>query len=308
MAVTLEESAKLSQDMLYKGVVEEMMKASPMLQHYPFVEIVGNALALTREDEDNMGNAGFVATGGVIGSTEAKFSQTTFSLYNLVAQADVPGLVQKTRSNMVDQMAAQVSIKSKLMTYQFEERAFYGDSSDDEGFDGLHELVATGQMIHAGAGDVGSNVTIPLLDELYDTVKGGPPDLIVMNKNVRRRLSQYLRTVGSYTTDRDNYGNYFMIWNDVPIVCSDHLLQTEDISGDTYDAPTGGLTSSIFAIRFGEGDGLVGIQNGGIDTQVFDKLEEYDAARTRLLWYVGQALYSTKAIARLDGVTDEAIT
>jgi len=309
MAVTLTEAAKLTQDMLYKGVVEEMLKATPLLQHYPFVEINGNALTVTREDVDNMGNTGFVATGGVLTSSEAKFTQKSFTLYNLYGQADVPGLIQRSQSNIMDQMAAQVSIKSKLLGYDFEDRAYYGVAATDEGFDGLHTLVAlsSSQMVHMGTGGVGAPLTIAMLDELYDLVEGGAPDIIVMNKKIRRRLSEKLRDSASYMTERDAYGNYFNVWNEVPIIATDHLLQTEDISGTTYSTPTGGLTSSIFAIRFGEGDGLCGIQNGGIRTEVFDKLEQYDAARTRLMWYVGQALYGTKALARLDGVTNAAM-
>ena len=45
MALSLLESANLSQDKLAPGVVEEMLTVSPMLQHYPFIEIVGNSLA-----------------------------------------------------------------------------------------------------------------------------------------------------------------------------------------------------------------------------------------------------------------------
>ena len=307
MAVTLTEAAKLTQDKLYKGVVEEMLKATPLLQHYPFVEINGNALTVTREDVDNMGNTGFVATGGVLTSSEAKFSQTTFTLYNLYGQADVPGLIQRSQSNIMDQMAAQVSIKSKLLGYDFEDRAYYGVAATDEGFDGLHTLVASGQQIHQGATTTGAALTIAKLDELYDLIEGGAPDIIVMNKKIRRRLSEKLRDSASYMTERDAYGNYFNVWNEVPIITTDHLLQTETISGGAYALPTGGLCSSIFAIRFGEGDGLCGIQNGGIRTEVFDKLEQYDASRTRLMWYCGQALYGTKALARLDGVTDEAM-
>jgi len=44
MALTLAEAAKLSNDMLLQGVVETIVKESPVLQRLPFVEIVGNGL------------------------------------------------------------------------------------------------------------------------------------------------------------------------------------------------------------------------------------------------------------------------
>ena len=44
MALTLEEASKLSNDILLQGVVETILKDSPVLQNLPFIEIVGNSL------------------------------------------------------------------------------------------------------------------------------------------------------------------------------------------------------------------------------------------------------------------------
>ena len=45
MAITLDEAAKLSNDVLLVGVIETIIKDSPLLQQMPFIEIVGNALS-----------------------------------------------------------------------------------------------------------------------------------------------------------------------------------------------------------------------------------------------------------------------
>ena len=44
MALTLDEASKLSNDMLLQGVVETIIKDSPLLQRFPFIEIAGNGL------------------------------------------------------------------------------------------------------------------------------------------------------------------------------------------------------------------------------------------------------------------------
>lgn len=44
MALTLNEAAKLSNDMLLQGVVETIVHDSPILLRLPFIEIVGNVL------------------------------------------------------------------------------------------------------------------------------------------------------------------------------------------------------------------------------------------------------------------------
>jgi hypothetical protein len=49
MALTLAEAGKLSNDMLLQGVVETIVKESPILRQLPFVEIVGNGLTYKQE-------------------------------------------------------------------------------------------------------------------------------------------------------------------------------------------------------------------------------------------------------------------
>lgn len=304
MAVTLAQSAVLSQDKLTRGIIEELIRESPILAKLPFVTLVGNALAVNREDPDHMGNVGFYGAGDVWTESAARFLQSTFALTTLGGDADVPNLIQRTRSNINDQMAAQVKIKTKLMGHAFEESFVYGNETVANQFAGLHrfmEGIPDARHLHAG----GAPLTMALLDELVDSLLGGKPDMILVNKAIRRRISQALRAVGSYQTERDDYGNYWVMWNEVPIGATDFINQTEALNpAGEYDAAVGGVTSSIFAFRFGEGDGLAGIQNGGIETEVWPRLEQRDAMRTRIKWYCGTALYSTTALARVDGITD----
>ena len=310
MAVSLAQSALYTQNKLHKGIVEVLIKESPILARLPFAEIVGNALAINREDPDAPPSVEWRAVNGTWTENTGDIAQVTAALKILGGDADVDNFLKKTRSNVNDLMATQVKMKTKQMAHEFEDCFVYGAASGTNQFDGLHTLLATltGQQIHAGSVATGGPLTTGLMDELFDVIVGGPPDLILMNKKIRRRLSAYLRTVGSYRTERDDWGKYWTMWQDVPILTSDFLVQTETISSSAYAAKTGGACSSIFAVRFGEGDGLIGIENGGITTEVWEKLEVKDASRTRIKWYVGTALYSPLAIARIDGVTDAAVS
>lgn len=309
MAITLIESAKLSQNKLKKGVIQEVVKASPILKMLPFETIVGNSLAYNREDPDNPATVQFRPVDGVWTESTAKYTQVTASLKILGGDADVDNFIQQTRSNINNQMANAVKLKSKAMSHAFENECVYGDADVENGFDGLHNLVSASQSLTMAEDATGAPLSIAKLDELIDLMVNGC-DALIMNKNIRRRLTQYLRPLGSYTTKRDDYGNFWMTWgDDIPIIVSDFITQTElcDANG-MFSAKTGGQTSSIFAVKFGEGDGLVGIQNGGIETEVFEKLETKDASRTRLKWYCGIALYSTLSLARLGNITDAAVS
>jgi hypothetical protein len=44
MALTLSEASKLSNDILLQGIIETIVKESPILRVMPFVEITGNGL------------------------------------------------------------------------------------------------------------------------------------------------------------------------------------------------------------------------------------------------------------------------
>lgn len=44
MALSLTEASKLSNDILLQGVVETIVKDSPVLRQMPFIEITGNGL------------------------------------------------------------------------------------------------------------------------------------------------------------------------------------------------------------------------------------------------------------------------
>jgi hypothetical protein len=44
MSLTLTEASKLSTDILLKGIIETVVKGSPILEKLPFIQITGNSL------------------------------------------------------------------------------------------------------------------------------------------------------------------------------------------------------------------------------------------------------------------------
>jgi len=307
MAVTLTQSALYTQNKLYKGIVDTLIYESPILGRLPFETMVGNALAINREDGTAPPSVAWRQVNGVWTESTGDITQVPFTLKILGGDADVDNFLQRTRSDVTGLMATQVKLKSKAMAREFEDCFIYGVAAGSNQFDGLHTLIPSAQQIHLGTSTTGAPLTLDVLDQLVDVIRGGKPDMILMNRNVRRRLTAKLRSVGSYTTERDAYGNWWVMWNEIPILISDYIVQTEAIDSNVYLSKLNGATSSVFAVRFGEGDGMVGIQNGGIETQVWEKLETKDASRTRIRWYVGVALYTVQAVACIDGVTDAAM-
>jgi hypothetical protein len=317
MPISFAEASILTQNKLVKGIQQEMISESPFMGRLPFEDVEGNAYTYVREDTTSMGSVAWAGAYEELVSSHATYTLMTASLYRLYGQADVDNLIQAAQSNgAADQMAAQIKIKSRLMAKEFENRIIYGSSST-EGMIGLQatQLLTTTQQVHAAANGVTTSsagvLTIHNLNVLCDMIRGGPPSFLLMTRNIKRRLTEYLMTVGSYQTERNAYGDQWEVWQGIPLLRCDSLLQTELMDGGTparFSAPTGGNSSSVIAVRISNADGFHGIQNGGIKTEYWDKLEGKDARRTRMMWYLGCALKSTKALAVMDGISDVAVT
>lgn len=306
MALTLAEAAKLSNDMLLQGVVETIVKESPVLQRLPFVEIVGNGL--TYNQEKTLPSIDFYDVGDTWAESTPTFEQKTANLKIMGGDADVDNFLKATRSNIQDLEAAVVELKAKALKDKFEETFVYGDATaSPKQYDGLRQLIDTesagSQVIAAGA--TGATLTLSMLDELIDAVKGGKPDVLLMSRRSRRKINALVRASGSMMeTDRDKWGNFIQFWDGIPVGVNDWILDTHVVSGSVETATTGGESSTIYAIQTGEG-GLCGLTAPGhLTVEPIGSLETKDATRNRIKWYVSLALFSSVKSAALIGVQD----
>ncbi len=305
MALTLAEAAKLSNDVLLKGVIELTIKDSPILKRLPFVEIVGNALTYNRENA--MASAGFYDVGDTWTESTPTFSQLTATLKILGGDADVDNYVKATRSNVQDIEAAVIALKAKALQHKFEDTFIYGNTSTDpKAFDGLAKLIdtatASDQVIAAGAS--GATLTLAMVDQLIDAIKGQKPDMLLMSKRSRRKITQLMRSVSGWQQMFDEAGNVVDLYNGIPIGVNDWILNTHTVSGSVETLYTGSNSSTIYALCFGEG-ALAGVSAPGLmKVEPLGSLETKDASRTRIKWYCGLADFSTVKRAALIGVKD----
>ncbi len=306
MALTLGEAAKLSNDMLLQGVVETIVKDSPVLQKLPFIEIVGNGL--TYNQEKTLPSIDFYDVGDTWAESTPTFEQKTANLKIMGGDADVDNFLKATRSNIQDLEAAVVELKAKALKDKFEETFVYGDATaNPKQFDGLRKLIDTeaagDQLIAAGAS--GATLTLSMLDELIDAVKGGKSDILLMSRRSRRKLNALVRAAGGMMeTDRDKWGNFVQYWDGIAIGVNDWILDTHAVSGSVETATTGDNCSTIYALQVGEGAvcGLTG--PGQLTAEPIGSLETKDASRTRIKWYVSLALFASIKAAALIGVQD----
>ena len=306
MALTLDEAAKLSNDMLLQGVVETIVKDSPILQQLTFIEIVGNGL--TYNQEKTLPTIDFYDVGDTWAESTPTFEQKMANLKIMGGDADVDNFLKATRSNLQDLEAAVVELKAKALRDKFEETFIYGDSSANaKQFDGLMKLIdtatASDQIIAMGA--TGATLTLAKLDELIDAIKGGKPHLLLMSRRSRRKINALVRAAGGMIeTDRDKWGNFVQLWDGIPIGVNDWILDTHVLTGGVETATSGGTCSTIYAFQMGEG-ALCGLTSPGhLTVEPIGSLETKDATRTRIKWYCSLALFSSIKAAALIGVQD----
>jgi hypothetical protein len=293
VALTLAEASKLSNDVLLSGVVETIIKDSPILQALPFIEIVGNGLTYNRENA--AATAAFYDVGDTWSESTPTFTQVTATLKIVGGDADIDNFLLATRSNLQDLEAAVVQLKAKAVQQKFEDTFVNGDTtSDAKAFDGIDKLTDSGQTVSMGTN--GGTLTLAKLDELVDLIKRGKPDILLMSKRSRRTLNNLARTSGGFLeTDRNEFGQMVQYYDGIPVGICDFISDAKTV-GTSTDC------STIYAVQLGEG-ALSGLTApGGLQVERVGSLETKDASRTRVKWYVSLALFNTLKLSKLVGV------
>jgi len=301
MSVTLAQAALLSNDVLLKGIIETIIKESPILARMPFIEINGNALTYNRE----LALAGMEwhAANDVWTESAPTWEQKTASLTILGGDADVDNFIRQTRSNIQDIEAAVIELKTKALIHEYEDKFLYGDGLANV-FEGLIKLIntaAASDQLIATAAAGNTALTLSMVDQLIDAVLGGKPDMLMMSKRTRRKLTALMRAAGTFYEMRDEFGMWIQTYNGIPVLVNDWIKNTHHLASSVEDSYTSGTDSSIYAFTLGEG-ALAGVSNGMIQIERLGSLETKDATRTRIKFYCGLALFNVKKAAALVGI------
>jgi len=300
VALTLIEAAKLSNDVLQRGVIEVFARNSAVLEMLPFMEIAGNAYKYNQEGtlpgiafRDI--NAGYTESVGVI-------NQSSEGIYIMGGDVDVDKFLVATRGNLQDIRAIHTEMKSKALSLAFTKGFFKGDHTGNPlEFDGLEKRLTGGQVITAG--DNGAVVTLPMIDELIDAVEG-EPDVLFMSKAMRREIKKVLQASQHYVENgSDAFGRPVSTYAGIPI----RIIETDASGAEVLpftevQGTSGAVCGSIYAVRFGAEQYVSGLRNGGVSVRDLGELETKPCFRTRIEFYCGCAVFHPRAAARLKGI------
>lgn len=320
-SVTLVESAKLAQDELVAGVIEDIITVNQMYAVLPFDDIDGNSLKYNRENA--LGGVGVAGVGDTIGSGDsnpltggsgegkdaATFTEVFSGLTTILGDAEVNGLIQATRSGSGnDQTATQISSKAKHCGRLYQYMLVNGTGASDQ-FAGMIALCAAGQTV-TPTGVNGDVLSFETMDAAIDlvTAKDGACDFMSMNARERRKYRSLLRGLGGAAimeTVELPTGEKVMAYGDIPLFRNDYIPIDQTYGGST-DA------STIFAGCFDDGSrsngiaGLTAREASGLQITDVGEAETKDEHIWRVKWYCGLALFSEKALACATGIVPTA--
>lgn len=296
--LTMLEAAKMMDNPLQQGVVEIFAQNNPVLEHLPFADTKGNAYTYNREE--TLPGIAFRGINESYTESTGVINPQTEKLTIVGGDSDYDVALVKMLGGDANARAAHDAMKSKSLTLSWFKAFFDGDnSSEPREFDGINTRLNGSTTQELDMGTNGAELTLAKVDELIDAVHG-TPDLLLMNKTMRRKVNALVRAAGSaIETVNDSFGRQIQAYAGVPIgiVEDDHegnaiLDFDEDDGGGNLD------TTSIYAIRFGL-DAVHGIQTEPLDVRDLGEVDDKSALRTRIEWISGIVVKHPKAVARL---------
>lgn len=306
MAMTMVEAAKLeTRDLLRSGIIQKFARESDVLRVLPFENIQGNALRYNREEQlpgiaFRGVNEGFTESVGVI-------NPQTESLVIAGGDLDVDRFIIQTMGPGV--RSSHETLKVKALAQKWTTTFIKGDSvSQPREFDGLQTRITGENLIANGATSGGDPLSLTKLDEAIDAVSN--PTHLLMSRAQRRKFNALMRNqtlAGNVMQGKDDFGRPVMSYAGLPILTTYGDAKNVDPLAYDETGPGGGTTSSsIYVLSFG-GNGINGIQNGGMSVRDLGELQTLPLFRTRVEWYAGLAIYDSASAVRLWGISNAAI-
>lgn len=302
--VTFAEAAKLSQDQLVAGVIENIVTVNQAYQVMPMIGIVGNSLAFNRENV--LGNSQTLAVGSQVTADAATtFTKVNADLTTIIGKAALNGLEQATQSNINDQMGVQIASKAKSVGRTYMDMVINGDSGTVvTEVDGLLQLVDPGQVIASSVN--GDTLSFNKLDEGISLVKSkdGAVDFLMMNDREIRAYMTLLRSLGGATIDSVATlpnGEQVMAYRGIPMLRNDYMTD-DKTQGTAVNA------GDIFVGCWDDGTkklgvaGLTAANSFGIVVDPIGKESTYDEDAWFIKMYAGVASFSNLGLSKIEGI------
>jgi hypothetical protein len=306
--LTLHEASKLVDgDLKRQAIIEMFAGSTDLMAALPIMDIPGNSYSYAQEAK--LPAVGFRGYNGVYESSIGVVNNQSESLRIAGGELDVDTALVKTHGVGVRTRheAMQVKAMGQTITAGF----INGDSSDGVSFDGLRVRVRGYQLLSANEDKDGVSGALSLatLGEAIDRVDN--PTHLLMSKRMRNLLSQAAKdrdVAGDLQFAKDDFGKRVAYYDDLPIlIVEDDQNGNKIIDFNEVGADGNDKTQSIYVVSLGDGK-IVGLQNGLMEVKDLGEIDAAPVYRTRVEWLIAMAVMHGKAVARVHGIKDAAVT
>lgn len=312
MAFTLVDALKTEGNTLRAGVIEGLLRRSNVMEDIPWEDI--NALATTVTRWKTLPTVGFRKINAAYTESAGTFEQLQEATYPLGGDIDVDKVFVRDGNATIDQRATQIRMKLRSIAYTFQDYFINGDqASDPDGITGIKKRIAqlpAAQTIIAAANGLdvqasaaNQNTFLDLLDQLFYTFDDGAPDALYMNQKSLLNIQSVLRRLGLFDQTRDMFGRAVTVYKGARLYdVGNKSDQTTAIITNTETQGASSVTSSIYAVKYGVGEALWGIQQYDLEVKDLGELQSAPQFRTRVDWPIGLATGTDRPMARLQGL------
>ncbi len=324
MSWSLAEFSKVETDPLRKSVIDGLLIESDIMQLLPWETIGSLSTRLVRYKD--LPSFGYRKVNEAFAESTGHFEGKTEVLALGGLDIDTDKAIARAKNSIADARAIQQTMALKSAAYQFNWKFIAGDpSSDPEEFKGLRLRVDdvydsgyTSQKFASNDVDTGILYDqahrfdfIQDLDKLIYAIKGHSPDLILMNKKTLLAARSALIREKLLANDRDMFGRIIDMYGGSRLIdvgvradqVTEIILNTETTAGV---ASGGTECTSIYAVKFGLGDSMWGIQEYPMEVNDLGELQTAPVYRTRVDWPHGLADVDPRCIARMYGVVPDS--
>lgn len=320
--LTIAQYEYLNQDVLLRGVVNWLVRESPMLAALPMKSMQGNSLKYNVSTV--LPPVQWTTAGTQLSEGSGTFVQRTADIYTML-QNQYTDKGEIAKNPLQDPETRDMELASQAMAQDWEDVLIFGQTTTTSNalqFKGLLKLIAEleseattdldGSVYTVLAGNnsqvVASSTTSTALamahiDATIDQVKPGKPDVLLMSRMTRRKLNALQRasggSSGTVLQGESSFGVRMETYDHIPLYISDYVPDNiADATSTIVDIAAyvkattrvaGTDNSVLFALQLGE-DKFTGLQAANLRHERDNFSADFDAITNRLIWQVGTAL------------------
>ena len=233
-----------------KIITQMVEHLNPVRQNLPRKKGSGAGVYINRRTPGAT-KATFYADTDSFDEETGTYAQVSFLYKTIGTQGKVTRKARAIGTSYVDILTEEMESKADDFKDKEEYAIIWGDSSTNaKEFDGIYALCESDNIIAAGSDNTGGDLTLALLDQALDAIRGIPA-LIVCSKRTRRRIRALLQTNQRFVNMTKVKGGFEVLsYNEVPILVSNQIPDTMQVSasGATISSLTGGALSSLFIL------------------------------------------------------------